>query len=88
MITYNLDGPNRSYGDIERAIQKLGTTWHKRSVLDSVWFVKSNLTAQQGYDRIAPSFEQERDYWFVVDIAGQSRQGWMPKDLWDYLSGF
>lgn len=87
MISYNLDGPNRSYADVEKAIQGLGSTWHNRSALDSVWFVRSNLTPHQANDHIASSFDTNRDYWFVVDITGRSRQGWMPKDLWEFLSG-
>lgn len=86
LVTYNLDGANRSYADVEKAIRGLGSTWHNRATLDSVWFARSNLTAQQAYGQIAPSFDSTRDYWFVVDITNQSRQGWMPKDLWEFLN--
>lgn len=85
LITYNLDNGDSQYATVAKAIKALGATWHDREKLDSVWFLKHSGTAQSVYDGIIGAFNTSNDYVFVVDIAGQGRQGWMPNSLWDWL---
>jgi hypothetical protein len=87
LITYNLNRGDNNYEDLFGAIRGFGNTWHDASQLDSVWFVRTNLTPTQASEKLASVLDDEKDRWVVFDVTGQARQGWISKSLWEFLQG-
>lgn len=84
LITYNLNDHDDDYEDLFAAIDDLGDTWHDASKLDSVWFVKTTMTATTIRNQLRSAMDRD-DNCVIVDISGQTRNGWMPKDFWSWL---
>lgn len=82
LITYDLKQPDRNYEPLYLAIKQCGDKWWH--YMDSVWLVHTNLNPQQCFDRLRLSLD-ENDYVLVLDITRQQRQGWLPKDAWDWV---
>lgn len=82
LITYDLKQPDRNYEALYESIKQCGTTWWH--YLDSIWLVRTELNPSQCYDRIRPNID-ENDSMFIVEITGQQRQGWLPKDAWEWI---
>lgn len=54
--------------------------------MDSTWFIVTNETAVQLWNRIAPRFIQS-DSIFIVQIhPGAAFQGWLPREAWDWFN--
>lgn len=85
LITYNLNDHDDDYQVLFGAITALGDTWHDASKLDSVWFVKSAMSAAAIRNRLRSALDRD-DNCVIVDISGQMRNGWMPKDFWSWLT--
>lgn len=51
--------------------------------IDNAWFVSTNESAVELYNRLAPYFTQT-DYLFVGQIGPNT--GWMPQDFWDWYN--
>jgi hypothetical protein len=82
LITYNLKTPNWNYTGFFNALQNIGPWWH---YIDSTWIVKSNLTAQQIYSRIAPGFLSTSDFILIIEIKSESKFGWLPQEAWNWI---
>ena len=82
LITYDLKQPDRNYEALYESIKQCGGTWWH--YLDSIWLVKTDFTPSQCYDRIRPNID-DNDLLFIVEISGQKRQGWLPKDAWVWI---
>jgi hypothetical protein len=85
LITYNLNRGDNNYEGLFEAIRSLGDTWHEASQLDSVWFVRTDLTPSQANELLASAFNKEKDSWVIFDVTGQARRGWISKSLWEFL---
>lgn len=84
LVTYNLNDADDGYDALFDNIKRFGQTWHNADSLESVWFVKTQSTPTAVSDAIK-DMTDVGDNWFVVDITGSARQGWMPKSLWTWL---
>ena len=84
LITYNLNKGDDNYEELFKAIRALGDTWHDARALDSVWFLKTDLTPNAVHQRLRPAFDKN-DNWFIVDITGAALQGWTPEGLGVWL---
>jgi hypothetical protein len=81
-ISYDLKQPGRNYDDLYDAIKSAGDWAH---AMDSLWFIKTTESVDVWSNRLRQVLDQN-DWLFVVDITGQSRQGWMKKEVWDWLN--
>lgn len=83
LITYTLKTPNWNYSGFFAAIQSLGTWWH---YLDSTWIIKNSIyTPQQMYAKVAP-FISKKDHILIVEIVPNNKEGYLPKDAWDWIN--
>jgi hypothetical protein len=69
LVGYDLNRPGQHYSELIDAIKDAGAWWHH---LDSTWFVKSSLSAQQLRDRLAAHIDSG-DELLVLDVTGD---GW------------
>lgn len=81
LITYDLKTQNWNYTGFHNALQNVGPWWH---YLQTSWIVKTHLTAQQVYERLAP-FLSKSDNILVVEIVPGSKFGWLPQDAWTWI---
>lgn len=82
LVSYDLNSPGQKYSAVYDAIDALGA-WARP--LESTWIVVGpGLTAQHVYDRVRPALD-DNDHIFAVDISAQDRQGWLSKDIWDWI---
>lgn len=82
LITYDLKQPDRNYEPLYEAIKQCGTMWWH--YMESVWVIRTSLTPSECFDRLHTNIDSN-DYLFVVDITNQPRQGWLPKEAWNWL---
>lgn len=78
-ITYDLNKSDKNYDGLYTAI-KIFNNVH---VMDSVWFVKTNLNANQIYDKLKPEIDNN-DNLFICEIT-YDRSGWLSKSAWEWL---
>jgi hypothetical protein len=62
-VSYDLMAPNKNYPAVEQAIRQLGTV---SRVLLSVWYVKTQLTAEQARNHVSSALDQN-DKLLVID---------------------
>ena len=82
LITYDLKQPDRDYTTLYESIKQCSSVWWH--YLESVWIIRTEMTANQCFDKIHPNMDNN-DYIFIVDISHQTRQGWLPKDAWEWI---
>jgi len=80
-ISYDLNRPGQNYQDLYDTIKSAPSWAH---AMDSLWFIKTNETVEDWSNRLL-SIIDKNDELFLVDITGQSRQGWMNKKIWKWL---
>ena len=80
-ISYDLSQPGRNYDDLYETI-KSTPGWARP--MESYWFISTSESVAVWYERLRQVID-ENDSIFVVDITGQSRQGWMSEDVWEWL---
>jgi hypothetical protein len=81
LITYDLNRKGQAYPALYEAIKSLGVWWH---YLDSTWIVRTSSTIDAVTNKIR-SVIDANDHFIVIDITGDSMNGWLPKDAWDWL---
>lgn len=82
LISYDLNSPGQDYSKVINAIKNLGPT---KAVLKSSWIVITSLTPSQAWDKLKPVVDTG-DHVFIVDITRSARQGWLPKNTWDWIN--
>ena len=82
LISYESNEMLHDYTPVMEMIKTLGEYQHPMSTL---WFVRTNYTANDIYDHIRPLL-REKDHIFVVEVNQQkNRQGWLAKSFWQWL---
>jgi len=81
-ISYDLRKPGRNYDALYDVIKSASSWSH---AMDSLWFISTSESVETWSNRLRQVIDQN-DWLFVVDISGQSRQGWMKKSIWDWLN--
>ncbi len=66
IITYDLRSPGRNYDDLYKAIKSYGG-WAR--ITESSWFVKTNDTCKQVYDKLNAQIDNN-DRVFVAVLTG------------------
>lgn len=83
LITYNLNDKTKDYNPLFVAIQNdVGSEWWH--YIEDTWIVKSHLTATQIAQKLYPHILRT-DYLLVIEVAGNSLDGWLPKEAYDWL---
>lgn len=82
LITYDLNKPGQDYDGLFEEIKSMGTWWH---YLDSTWIVATSLNVSAAADRIRAKLDNS-DHFLVLDITGDTSQGWLPKDAWSWIN--
>jgi hypothetical protein len=84
LISYDLDHHARpaAYAAVEKAIKDNAISWKKP--LYSQWFVETRSSAEEWNQIIRQAADPNNDYWLIVQV-GSHRQGWLKKDVWDWL---
>jgi len=85
LITYDLRTPGRNYNLLYDAIKELGDNNHP---LESVWFVKNDILDPLTITRKLKEHMDNNDLIFVVEISNSNRQGWLPKNSWEWLDKY
>ena len=80
-ISYDLNRPGQSYHGLYDTIKKAPSWAHP---MDSLWFISTSESGETWSNRLRQVMDQN-DWLFVVDITGQPCQGWMKKELWEWL---
>jgi hypothetical protein len=85
LITYDLNRPGQKYDELYEEIKALGTSWWH--YLDSTWLVASSLSCDAIVDRLRKHMDSG-DQCLVVDVSGDSKQGWLPQEAWDWINKY
>jgi hypothetical protein len=85
LITYDLNKPGQNYDDLYEVIKNLGSHWWH--YMDSTWLVASTLTPDQAVDRLKGVVDGS-DRLLVIDVKGDSRQGLLTEDAWDWIKKY
>lgn len=80
-ISYDLREPGADYDTLYDTIKSAPGWAH---AMDSLWFIKTTESVDTWSTKLRRVMD-ENDWLFVSDITGQSRQGWMEKEIWDWL---
>lgn len=80
-VSYDLNRPGQDYQDLYNTIKQANSWAHP---MDSLWFIQTQESVNDWSDKIRRKID-ENDHIFLVDITGKPRQGWMSKEMWDWL---
>lgn len=84
MITYDLNKPGQNYDKLYEAIKKCASNDVWMHYLDSTWFIKTNLSTKQVFEKLEPNIDRN-DSLLVMEVK-DNYYGRLPKDAWDYLA--
>jgi len=79
LISYDLNDTKKDYSSFYDEL-KTKTWWH---YLGSTWIIQTDENATQVYNRLCHHILTS-DRLLVIELA-QDRQGWLPKDAWDWI---
>lgn len=82
LITYDLNQPGQKYDALYEKIKSLGPWWH---YLDSTWLVSTTSTPDQACERIRSTLDNG-DHVLILNITGDTSQGWLPQAAWDWIN--
>ena len=84
LISYDLNKHERpeAYETVRDMIKDHAVSLKKP--LYSQWLVETSDSVQTWHERMK-AVTDNNDYWFIVKV-GATRQGWLPKAVWEWLS--
>ena len=80
VVSYDLRKPGRDYKGLSDELQHSPGWWH---YLDSTWLIATSESANELYKRLV--YHLDRGDNILVIQAGSDRQGWLPKDAWNWI---
>ena len=83
-ISYDLRTPGQNYNELYKRIKSSIDWCH---AMESLWFISTDESVYTWSERLKGCMDNN-DYLFVVDITGQTRQGWMQQEVWDWLNKY
>lgn len=83
LISYDLKGRERpdAYKAVKDMIEE--KSLDSKRALYSQWFVETNSTVQTWHERMQAVTDDD-DSWFINEVT-RPRQGWLNKDVWEWL---
>lgn len=83
IVSYDLKVPGRDYTSLYDAIKSYGEWQHP---LESTWILFTSDTADQISSKLrAEGNMDNRDLLFVCALKIEDRQGWLDKDVWNWI---
>lgn len=83
VISYDLKNPGRDYTSLYDAIKSLGEWQHP---LESTWLIYTKEDADTITTTVRGNGNMDsNDLLFVCALQIESRQGWLPKSVWDWI---
>jgi hypothetical protein len=80
-VSYDLKKPGQDYEPLYEQLKKSLGWWH---YLDSTWLISTFEDAQTLASRLL-SVIDANDRLLVIRVSNE-RQGWLPKDAWDWIA--
>lgn len=81
LITYDLKKPGKDYTSLYNVIKTAPKWWH---YLESTWIIQTSESVDTWNSRLTKVLDQN-DHLLIVDITKRPRQGWLPKEAWDWI---
>lgn len=81
LITYDLNKQGQDYDALYKEIKTAPDWIHP---MDSLWMIYTSKNPQFWNDKLSQVIDKN-DRLFIVDITGQSRQGWLDKSHWEWI---
>jgi len=81
LINYKLRALGKDYTSFFSVIKSADLWWN---YLDSTWIIKTKDNVSSWSDKLHQEM-MPGDHLFVVDITDKPRNGWLPKDAWEWL---
>lgn len=81
LITYKQKVPGKDYSSFFNAI-KTADSWSH--YLDSAWMIKTDETIDSWNEKLYKELVAG-DYLFIVEVDPNKRNGYLPKDAWDWI---
>ena len=82
LVSYDLKVPGRDYSRLYDVLRTADNWWH---FLESTWVLSTRDTVQVWSNRIQGVIDPN-DRFIVVDITDKPRNGWLPKNAWEWLN--
>lgn len=79
-ISYDLNRAGQDYSGLYQKIKECGTWWH---YLDSTWLLSSSKTAQQIYNHVKGSIDNN-DRILIIKVTNEY-QGYLTKEAWEWI---
>ena len=80
VVSYDLRKPGKDYKGLSEELQRSPRWWH---YLESTWLIATSENAGELYNRLVPHLDQGDN--ILVIQAGSDRQGWLPRDAWNWI---
>jgi hypothetical protein len=80
LVSYDLKKPGKDYEGLYKELKSASSWWH---YLESSWLLKTNLTADQWFDKIKTHLD-ENDFVLIIEV-GKDSQGWLPPKAWEWI---
>ncbi len=84
LIVHELNNKTKNYTELFDTIKSSGTTWWH--YLETTWIIESDKTPDKISNIITPYIDKSQDFVLVVKIDAYQKQGWLPKEAWDWLN--
>jgi len=82
LVSYDLvKSSERDYTPVYESLKAIGPWWH---YLESTWIVHTMQDVNYVVDTIHAVMRQG-DRLLVVQIDNQNRNGWLPREAWDWI---
>lgn len=81
LVTYDLKNTSKDYSQLYNTL-KTAPSW--RHHLEDAWLLLTPEAPQEWSERIRPLIDAA-DHFMVVDIKSKPRQGWLPKEVWEWI---
>ncbi|MCR5752833.1 MAG: hypothetical protein K6G91_12830 [Kiritimatiellae bacterium] len=86
MIAYDLNNPTKDYGNFFDTLRGLGSEANRG--FPNFWFVHTSLPVADITARLQSCIDVNSDKFFVGDVTGKSKNGWMYGSTWDWVNRF
>lgn len=81
LVSYDLKVPGKDYAKLYEVLKSASGWWHH---LESTWILSTTESVDSWCEKIRAAID-ENDSYIAVDITGKNRNGWLPKNAWQWL---
>jgi len=81
LIIYDIQKPDMDYKDLHDMLKSANAWCHH---INLTWFIKTDESIKYWYDKLQKVIDP-KDYFIIIDITGQSKQGSLPKEIWEWF---